>query len=63
TEIVNKFLEMMLRAYISEDKSSWAAWLHILEFAYNSHMSASTGATPFLLLLGFQPTSPLDQIA
>ncbi|PBK63537.1 hypothetical protein ARMSODRAFT_866865, partial [Armillaria solidipes] len=48
---------------VSGDKTSWANWLHVLEFAYNSHVSASTGCTPFSLLLGFQPTSPLDQIA
>ncbi len=63
TEIINRFLETMLRAYVSEDKSLWAAWLHVLEFAYNSHVSASTGSTLFSLLLGFQPTSPLDQLS
>ncbi len=62
TEITNRFLEVMLKAYMSRDKMTWANWLHVLEFAYNSHVSVSTGSTPFSLLLGFQPTSPLDQI-
>ncbi len=46
TEIVNKMLESMLRAYTSEDRNSWAEWLHLLEFTYNSHVHASTGTTP-----------------
>ncbi len=62
TEIVNKFLETMLRAYIAKDIASWSEWLHILEFTYNAHCSVSTTDSPFFLLLGFQPTSLLEQI-
>jgi hypothetical protein len=35
TEIVNKQLEVMLRAYTAGAWDSWAEWLHLLEFAYN----------------------------
>ncbi|KIY61607.1 hypothetical protein CYLTODRAFT_333951, partial [Cylindrobasidium torrendii FP15055 ss-10] len=38
----------------------WAKWSRLLEFAYNSHVSATTGETPFYLLLGYHPPSPLD---
>ncbi|SJL13286.1 uncharacterized protein ARMOST_16726 [Armillaria ostoyae] len=62
TEIVNKTLESMLRAYVSKDRANWAEWLHLLEFSYNAHKHASTGASPFQLLLGFQPSSPLTQL-
>ncbi len=62
TEVVNKTLESMLRAYMSEDQSSWAEWLHLLEFTYNSHIHTSTSLTPFQLLLGFQLSSPLSRI-
>ncbi|KIY61445.1 hypothetical protein CYLTODRAFT_330948, partial [Cylindrobasidium torrendii FP15055 ss-10] len=41
-------------------KADWAKWLKLLEFAYNSHVSATTGESPFTLLLGFQPPSPMD---
>jgi hypothetical protein len=60
TEIVNKQLATMLRSYVDDDLSDWSAWLHILEFAYNSAVHSSTGTTPFFLLYGFHPRTPLD---
>ena len=60
TEIVNKLLATMLRAYISEDLSDWSTWLHILEFAYNNSTHSSTGTSPNFLVYGFQPKTPLD---
>jgi hypothetical protein len=62
TENVNRQLETMLRAYVSRDKSDWLTWLKLLEFAYNNNMHLSTGTTPFLLLYGFSPKSPLEFI-
>ncbi|KAJ3473679.1 hypothetical protein NLI96_g12880 [Meripilus lineatus] len=63
TEIVNRQLETMLRAYVAEDKSSWAEWVPLLEHAYNRRIHASTGASPYFLLLGYEPRSPLDYLA
>ena len=60
TEIVNKQLATMLRAYVNDDLSDWSAWLHILEFAYNNSIHGSTGTSPFFLLYGFHPRTPLD---
>jgi hypothetical protein len=60
TEIVNKRMEIMIRAYAAQDKTSWSSWLHLLEFAYNSMPSASTGDVPYMLLYGFVPKNPLD---
>jgi hypothetical protein len=60
TENVNRQLETMLRVYVSKDRLDWAAWLKLLEFAYNSNIHASTGTFPFMLLYGFLPKAPLD---
>ncbi|SJL16563.1 uncharacterized protein ARMOST_20089 [Armillaria ostoyae] len=63
TEIANRFLETMLRAYMSEDRACWVEWIYLLEFAYNTHISPSTSSSLFQLLLGFQPESPLNRLA
>ena len=60
TEIVNRFLEVMLRAFVSNNKETWALWLPLLEWAYNASVHRSTGATPNFLMFGFEPRSPLD---
>ena len=60
TEILNRQLTTMLRAYMSDDLSDWSVWLHILEFAYNNSIHGLTGASPNFLMYGFQPKLPLD---
>ena len=59
TERVNQVLEDMLRAYVSKRQSNWEDYLPILEFAYNSAKHVTTGFSPFMLLYGFQPRSPV----
>ena len=62
TEVVNKLLTVMLRAFVEGKRDQWSIWLHLMEFAYNSAIHSSTGTTPFHLLLGFHPRTPLDFI-
>jgi len=62
TEILNRLLETMLRAYVNADCNNWVEWLHLLEFTYNSATHSSTSTTPFFSLLGFQPCSTLDHL-
>lgn len=60
TEIVNRSIETMLRAYTADNKDSWATWLPLLEFAYNSNHHSSIGCSPLFLLYGFDPKTPVD---
>ena len=59
TERVNQVLEDMLRAYVSKNQSNWEEYLPHLEFAYNSSKHSATGFSPFMLMYGFQPRSPM----
>ncbi|GJF00793.1 hypothetical protein PsYK624_170940 [Phanerochaete sordida] len=59
TEVANKQLEVMLRSYVSQDRTQWAAWLHLLQHAHNSLTAGSTGYSPYFLLFGFQPRDGL----
>lgn len=50
----------MARAYAQGAKETWAEWLHLLEFTYNSTIHSSTSESPYFLLYGYRPRSPLD---
>ena len=58
-ERVNQVLEDMLQAYITKNQTNWEDYLSILEFAYNSAKHVTTGFSPFMLMYGFQPRSPM----
>ena len=49
----------MLRAYVSKKQTDWEDYLPILEFAYNNAKHVSTKFSPFMLMYGFQPRSPV----
>ena len=49
----------MLRAYVNKKQTNWEDYLPILEFSYNSAKHVSTKFSPFMLMYGFQPRSPI----
>jgi transposase InsO family protein len=60
TEVMNKTLEQVLRAYASAEQDDWDEHLPYAEIAYNSSEHASTKFSPFYLEHGEEPTLPVN---
>jgi len=53
-------LEQYLRMYTSKSQDDWDELLYHAEFAYNSTKSSSTHLSPFEVMYGFQPATPVS---
>ncbi|XP_033141136.1 uncharacterized protein LOC103847683 [Brassica rapa] len=62
TEVVNRTLGTLLRAIIKKNLKSWEDCLPHCEFAYNHAVHSATKFSPFEIVYGFNPISPLDLI-
>lgn len=62
TEVVNRTLGTLLRALIKKNLKSWEDCLPHIEFAYNHAIHSASKYSPFQIVYGFNPLSPLDLI-
>jgi hypothetical protein len=62
TEVVNRTLTQLLRAFVKDNLKSWEDILPYVEFAYNRSVHSSTGYSPFEIVYGFNPLTPLDLV-
>jgi transposase InsO family protein len=62
SERSNQSVEQVLRCYVSAYNNDWDAHLALAEFSLNSAVNVSTGFSPFRLMYGFEPSSPLQLI-
>ena len=62
TEVVNKTIVHLLRAYCSKHHKLWDEHLHYIQHAYNWAKHSSTNTSPFEACFGYLPKSPLDLI-
>jgi hypothetical protein len=60
TEVVNRTLSTLLRAVISKNIKTWEECLPHVEFAYNRTIHSATKFSPFEIVYGFNPLTPLD---
>ncbi|XP_070056635.1 uncharacterized protein [Nicotiana tomentosiformis] len=63
TEIVNRTLGNMLRADLKDKLTSWEDHLPMTEFAYNRTIHSSIGMSPFEVVYGFIPLTPLGLLS
>ena len=62
TEVVNRTLGVMLRTMLSTNLRRWEECLPFIEFAYNRAVHSATKRSPFEVVYGRNPTTPLDLI-
>ncbi|XP_071909839.1 uncharacterized protein [Coffea arabica] len=60
TEVVNRTLSTLLRAIIKKNIKSWEDCLPHVKFAYNRTVHSATHYSPFEIVYGFNPLTPLD---
>ena len=53
-------LSTLLRVLIKKNIKEWEECLPIAEYAYNRAIHSTTGKSPFEVVYGFNPLSPLD---
>jgi len=57
---VNRTLSFLLRAIIKKNLKTWEDCLPHVEFAYTRSIHSATKFSPFEIIYGFNPLSPLD---
>src|SRR5262249_36805240 len=60
TEVVNRTLIQLLRAIIEKNIRTWEDCLPFVEFAYNRAVHSTTHCSPFEILYGLNPLTPID---
>ena len=60
TEVVNRTLGTLLRTVLRKNLKTWEACLPHVEFAYNRAVHSTTNCSPFEVIYGFNPLTPLD---
>jgi translation initiation factor IF-1 len=60
TEVVNSTLTQLLRTVVHKNLKTWEDCLPFIEFAYNKVMHTTTSYSPFEIVYGFNPLTPLD---
>jgi hypothetical protein len=62
TEVMNKTLSQLLCAVIQKNLKSWEECLPFVEFAYNRTVHSTNGFSPFEIIYGFNPLTPINLI-
>jgi hypothetical protein len=62
SEVVNRTLSQLLCAIIQKNLKSLEECLPFVEFAYNKTVHSTTGFSPFEIVYGFNPVTPMDLI-
>ena len=59
---MNRTLSQLLHVVIQKNLKSWEECLPFVEFAYNRTVHSTTTFSPFKIVYGFNPLTPMDLI-
>ena len=62
TERANRTMIQMIRKFVRKNHTSWASYLPLFEFAYNSAIHAVTKTAPFVAELARMPLMPIAML-
>nr|KYP59270.1 Transposon Ty3-I Gag-Pol polyprotein [Cajanus cajan] len=62
TKVVNRSLSTMLREVLKGNHKSWDEYFPHIEFSYNRVVHKTTKISPFEVVYGFNPLTPLDLV-
>jgi len=62
TNLVNRTLTQLMRTVIQKNLKNWEDCLSFIEFAYNYSVHSTTEFSPFAIVYGFNPLTPMDLI-
>ncbi|RDX73318.1 hypothetical protein CR513_47092, partial [Mucuna pruriens] len=60
TKVVNRILAILIRAIIQKNLKHWKKCLPYVKFAYNRTIHSTSSYSPFEIVYGFNPLTPLD---
>ncbi len=61
-ERVNQMMQPLLRCYCAESGFDWTSHLSMVEFYYNCSINEATSHSPFEVIYGFQPSTPVHRL-
>jgi hypothetical protein len=62
-EYMNKMVEGYLRSFTTHRGEDWHTWLSHAQFVLSTTVSRTTGVTPFFMVFGRHPVTPLSLMA
>jgi len=62
TERLNQTMQTLLRCYCTKSSVDWTSHVSMIEFYYNCSINEATTHSPFEVMYGYHPSTPVDRL-